>query len=149
MLGIADMFRELDGYDRHEAAIEVWATNQRAERLENQRNYQRWYRKTIGRERYREYQTAHRRARYQTDAEYRAQVRAYVNAWRAAKRTATSPRPVAQHGTHSKYVGGCRCDLCRAASTRYRAERRAQSDAWKARAAELQRARRARLKEAA
>lgn len=128
MLGIAEMFAELDGYERYEYDLEVALRCTRAERRESIRNYRHWYRKTIGRESYREYQTTRRRERYQTDPAYREKWLTYLSDWRAGKRIAAGkgPRPVAQHGDYSKYTGGCRCRLCRQASANYRRGRRQQ-----------------------
>lgn len=121
MTGISEMFAELDGYDRYESELESALRRARSERRESMRNYERWYRKTIGRAYYRDYQTTRRRNRYQNDPAYREKWLAYLSSWRAAKRAASGkgPRKVAQHGDYSKYSGGCRCDACRAASAAY------------------------------
>lgn len=44
---------------------------------------------------------------------------------RYARATGRPARKVPQHGTRSRYVTGCRCDPCRAANRRDRAQRRA------------------------
>lgn len=40
MIGIAEMFAELDGYDRYEAALEIWSRARHAERIEYLREYE-------------------------------------------------------------------------------------------------------------
>lgn len=101
MIGIREMFSELDGYDRYDLAVVTWAY----ERRKYLREYQReWY------------------------ANNRSHVLSYLKAWRAQKRAKLGlpPRRVAQHGTAAKYSGGCRCGACRAASAEYRRKRRAE-----------------------
>lgn len=101
MIGIAEMFAEFDGYNRYESTLETWIREQRVRLREYQRD---WYWNNRG------------------------HVLSYLKAWRAQKRAKLGlpPRRIAQHGTPSKYAGGCRCNACRAASAEYRRKRRAE-----------------------
>lgn len=105
MLGIAEMFAELDGYERYEEAVENWARatcearEARAKCEHLKRAQAAWYMRN------RDKQIAYHR-RY-----YREVVRPLRG---------IGSRPVAQHGTVSKYNTGCRCEQCGDAARDYR-----------------------------
>lgn len=118
MTGIHEMFAELSGYDRYEYAIAVviekryeqkrrWNREYRARRLPELRTYirERYWNVPGVRERHLEAMRRYQEKRRDIGIVKR--------------------RMPAQHGTTSKYVDGCRCEACRAASTAYMREYRA------------------------
>lgn len=114
MLGIAEMFAELDGYQRYESALEQWSA------WRTSRGYQR---KTVplspeeALRRRRERARLYMNKRYREDAEFRARHQ------KAARARYYVPRAnAAKHGTVSKYNSGdgCRCDACREAMAQYK-----------------------------
>lgn len=125
MIGIAEMFAELDGYQRYQDSLESWSSW----RSESQRESDRWYRKLPH---VRRRKVARWRMRYQTDRQFRER-------WLAGKRRLHRERrgilvvygPIqADHGTTYGYsTRGCRCDLCRAAQTQYTRDYRARKRA--------------------
>jgi hypothetical protein len=112
MIGIAELFAELDGYDRYEAAVEIWASGRKelnAARREPARIYM--------------------RNRYRDDDEFRERKKLEMRRRYYLKRYGTQlpnvvdfRRPDAQHGEHRKYAAGCRCLLCKQANNRYQRE---------------------------
>jgi hypothetical protein len=117
MEGIAELFAELDGYDRYDKDLEVWVTNRIAARREWQRTYSRGPEHKVQKAEY-------FKRRYWSDPVYRAYKKAQMLE-RYRERTGRTPRAPAEHGEQRKYAAGCRCVTCNEANNQYQRARRA------------------------
>lgn len=99
MIGIVEMFAELDGYERYEVDLLVWASHQRAQKRERDRTYL-------------SDPLARRKKLEHSKQRYRAKL-ALVG---------RTVRPPSRCGTVHRYNTGCRCDACRAAMASYMRE---------------------------